>query len=110
MTRLAYSTSLGRMYHGDIKMFVNSRAGKRLHGKVQLVLTSPPFPLNRKKKYGNEQGGEYLTWISEIAPLVCKLLKPNGSIVIEMGNSWESQKPVMSTLALEALLTFKRTA
>lgn len=110
MTQLAYSTSLGRMYHSDIKDFVNSRAGKRLYGKVQLVFTSPPFPLNRKKKYGNEQGDEYLTWIAEIAPLLCKLLRPDGSIVMELGNSWEPQKPVMSTLALEALLTFKRTA
>jgi hypothetical protein len=37
-------------------------------------------------------------------------LSPDGSIVIEMGNAWEPGKPVMSTLALESLLEFKRAA
>src|SRR5439155_14560952 len=35
------------------------------------------------------------------------LLKKKGSIVIELGNAWEPGRPVMSTLALRALLTFK---
>jgi len=35
------------------------------------------------------------------------MLAPDGSIVIEMGNSWEPGKPVMSTLALRALLDFQ---
>jgi site-specific DNA-methyltransferase (cytosine-N4-specific) len=35
------------------------------------------------------------------------MLKRNGSIVIELGNAWEPGRPVMSTLALQALLSFK---
>lgn len=31
-------------------------------GKVQLVFTSPPFPLNRKEKYGNLGGDDYSKW------------------------------------------------
>ncbi len=45
-----------------------------LKGKVQLVLTSPPFPLNNKKSYGNLQGAEYLEWISSMAPIWSELL------------------------------------
>ncbi len=35
------------------------------------------------------------------------MLTKDGSIVIEIGNSWERGQPVMSTLAIEALLKFK---
>jgi site-specific DNA-methyltransferase (cytosine-N4-specific) len=37
------------------------------------------------------------------------MLAPDGSIVMEMGNSWEPGSPVMSTLALRALLKFKES-
>jgi site-specific DNA-methyltransferase (cytosine-N4-specific) len=75
-----------------------------------LVFTSPPFPLNRKKRYGNKQGQEYLDWLSEFGPLLTEFLTPTGSLVIEMGNAWEPGSPTMSTLALESLLAFKRRA
>ncbi len=78
-------------------------------GKVDLILTSPPFPLNRKKKYGNKVGDEYLDWLAQFAPTFRKLIRPRGSIVIEMGNAWEPGRPVMSTLSLEALLKFIKT-
>jgi len=35
-------------------------------------------------------------------------LTPDGSIVIELGNSWEPGRPVQSLLALEALLAFTK--
>lgn len=30
---------------------------------VNLVLTSPPFALQRKKAYGNEEQSEYVDWL-----------------------------------------------
>jgi len=75
---------------------------------VQLIFTSPPFPLNRKKRYGNEIGAEYIEWLADFAPIFREYLKDNGSIVMEVGNAWEPGNPVMSTLALEALLEFMR--
>ena len=74
----------------------------------QLIFTSPPFPLNRKKRYGNKTGKEYLAWLHDLAPRLTELLTPNGSIVLELGNAWEPGIPVMSTLALEAFLDFKK--
>lgn len=79
----------------------------RFEGKVNLIFTSPPFPLNRKKRYGNRTGDEYIRWLSAFGPLFKKMLAPDGSIVLEMGNSWEPGRPVMSTLALRALLEFQ---
>jgi site-specific DNA-methyltransferase (cytosine-N4-specific) len=85
-------------------------AGKELRGKVQLVFTSPPFPLNRKKKYGNLEGEQFRDWLVGYAWVLKELLTADGSIVMEMGNAWEPGLPVMSTLAMETLLEFKRAA
>ena len=104
--KVAYSTSLGTMFHGYAETFLSSSISKKYEGKVQLILTSPPFPLNRKKKYGNLNGETYIEWLANFAPLLRKMLTKNGSIVMELGNAWEEGKPVMSTLALRALLTF----
>jgi site-specific DNA-methyltransferase (cytosine-N4-specific) len=78
-----------------------------IRGKVQLIFTSPPFPLNTKKKYGNLKGEEYLQWFAGFGSLFRELLALDGSIVIELGNSWEPGLPTMSTLALKALLRFQ---
>lgn len=104
---LAYSTKRGQVYHSKIEHFLDSEAGKAIRGKVKLVFTSPPYPLNRKKKYGNFNGPEYVAWISNLAPRLRDLLTKDGSIVVEIGNSWEPGQPTMSTLAIEALLKFK---
>lgn len=102
----AYKTKRGVMFRGVAEAVLSSRRAKKFQGKVQLIFTSPPFPLNRKKKYGNALGDAYLKWLTSFAPIFKKLLKKDGSIVMEMGNAWESGSPVMSPLALKALLAF----
>jgi len=99
-------TDLGTYVNGDTVEILSGSLGEKLKGKVQLILTSPPFPLNRKKKYGNIQGEEYREWFVALAPLFERLLTPNGSIVIELGNSWEAGRPVQSLLHLESLIGF----
>lgn len=74
-----------------------------LKGKVNLIITSPPFPLNNKKQYGNEKGEEYLNWFIKLAPIFSDLLTEDGSLVIEIGNAWEPERPVQSLLHLECL-------
>jgi DNA modification methylase len=101
-----YETELGATFLGDSAKVLHTKRVQREAKKVQLVFTSPPFPLNRKKKYGNLQGEEYLEWFADYAPILKGLVKKNGSIVIEIGNAWESGRPVMSTLVLRALLRF----
>ena len=102
-----YRTDMGVMYVAQVEGFLDSEQGQKVRGRVQMILTSPPFPLNRKKKYGNKTGEEYLTWLRDLAPRLTELLTPDGSIVMELGNAWEPGSPVMSTLALESLLAFK---
>ena len=40
---------------GKAEDVLASPCGKQLLGQVDLIFTSPPFPLNRKKKYGLKQ-------------------------------------------------------
>lgn len=94
------------MIVGTAEQVLLSRALRKYRGKIQLIFTSPPFPLNRKKRYGNFRGEEYKEWLASFAPVFREFLKPAGSIVMELGNAWEPGRPVMSTLALEALLAF----
>jgi len=92
------------MYHCSIEDFLASDPASAIRGDVQLAFTSPPFPLNRKKKYGNLRGDEYLEWLGGLAGPLGDLLSEDGSLVVELGNAWEPGEPVMSTLALRALL------
>jgi len=106
----AYRTPWGAMYQGDCENLLKSYPITRRKGKVQMILTSPPFPLNRKKKYGNRQGEEYLNWLKSLATLFRDYLTPDGSIVLELGNAWEVRKPIMSTLPIKALMAFLEAA
>lgn len=101
-----YETKLGVAFCCDSLALIQSKQFQKFKGKIQLAFTSPPFPLNTKKKYGNLQGEEYIEWFAKFAPLLADLTTASGSIVIEIGNAWEPGRPVMSTLVLRALLEF----
>lgn len=94
------------MIKGEAEDILRHPSLRRIRGRVQLIFTSPPFPLNRKKKYGNLQGKAYIEWLAGFAPIFREYVSQNGSIVLEMGNAWEPGRPVMSPLALRALLAF----
>lgn len=101
---IKYKTNLGDIIHGNSIELLSSELKEELSGKINLIVTSPPFPLNNKKKYGNEKGEEYLKWFIEMAPIFSDLLTDDGSLVIEIGNSWEPDRPVQSLLHLECLM------
>lgn len=104
----AYTTDHGAMFLGKCEDVLRHRPLIKNRGKVQLIFTSPPFVLNRKKRYGNLNGRSYVNWIARLADILREYVAPSGSIVIELGNAWEPGQPTMSTLAIEALLAFKR--
>jgi site-specific DNA-methyltransferase (cytosine-N4-specific) len=107
---VAYRTSKGVMYNSTVEGWLDSPSAEKYRGKIQLIFTSPPFPLNRKKKYGNKQGKEYLRWLGSLATRLTPLLTRDGSIVIEVGNAWEPGQPAMSVLAVRSLLAFLEAA
>lgn len=105
--KIGYKTKKGIYYKGLVEDIFESKKFQKYKGKVNLIFTSPPFPLNNKKKYGNLNGDEYLNWLSDLAPRLIEFLADDGSIVMEVGNSWQSGKPVMSTLSLKSLIAFQ---
>ena len=101
-----FSTRYGKYYLADSVQLIRDKLLRYYRGKINLLITSPPFPLNKKKKYGNRQGKEYKAWFVSLAPLFSELLAEDGSIVIELGNAWMPQRPVQSLLHLESMLDF----
>jgi hypothetical protein len=101
-----YSTASGAMYLGQSEDVLRSKPLKKFVGKVQLVMTSPPFPLNTKKAYGNRTQDEYVEWFADFAPILRDMVTEDGSIVIEIGNAWMPGRPVMSVHVMKAFLRF----
>lgn len=104
---LVYQTSQGQMFCGRTEDVLQTRDLQNLVGKVQLVFTSPPYPLQRVKKYGNLKGDAFAAWLAEFAAPLRDLLTSTGSIVIELGNGWNAGEPTISTASLKALLAFQ---
>jgi DNA modification methylase len=96
-----YQTEYGNAYLGDSKVILKDES---LIGKVDLIVTSPPFALNRKKEYGNVDASEYVQWFLGFAPIFHRILKPKGSLVIDIGGSWNRGQPTRSLYQFELLL------
>jgi site-specific DNA-methyltransferase (cytosine-N4-specific) len=101
---IGFRTKRGEFLIDDSTRLLNRKAEWR--GKTNFILTSPPFPLNKKKRYGNLTGEDYLEWFETLAPLFSEVLAQDGSVVIELGNAWEPGRPAQSLLSLKALLAF----
>ncbi len=93
---------------GDSAQLLKSPELSPIHGKVRLILTSPPYPLNAKKSYGNLVGEAYKSWLVSLVPTFERLLADDGSLVIEIGNAWEPNRPVQSLLHLETLIALTK--
>lgn len=103
-----FSTKYGKSFEADsLKLITSKPFLKKYEGQIDLIFTSPPFSLIKKKRYGNKLGEDYIQWLEQFAQPLSNLLSDKGSIVIELGNSWEKGSPVFSTVPIEALLKFK---
>jgi len=103
-----YNTSHGICINEKCEIVIEKYLTEHYAGSIQLIFTSPPFPLNRAKKYGNLTGDEYKEWRCSVGQTLIPLLTDNGSIVIEIGNAWNPGEPTFSTLPMETLLEFKK--
>ncbi len=101
-TAPTYSTHMGAAYCGDSLELLDELTDK----SIDLVLTSPPFALQRKKEYGNMEQAEYVDWLAEFACLVHKKLRDDGSFVIDLGGAYEKGRPVRSLYNFRILLKF----
>lgn len=95
-----YSTQLGDCICCDSKDALKLLSDNT----VDLVMTSPPFALQRKKEYGNESQDEYVDWLCEFGKLVYSKLKDSGSFVLDIGGAYEKGKPSYSLYQFRVLL------
>ena len=58
---------------------------------------SPPFALTRAKDYGNKQEHEYVDWFLSFVEPFKRVLKPTGSIVIDVGGAYLPGRAQRST-------------
>jgi site-specific DNA-methyltransferase (cytosine-N4-specific) len=73
-------------------------------GSVDLICTSPPFALVRKKEYGNVDAHEYVQWFQSFAREFYRILKPKGSLIIDIGGTWYKGVPVRSLYHFELVV------
>jgi len=95
-----YETHRGKAYCADsLELMAAIPASS-----VNLVVTSPPFALRRKKSYGNVSADEYVHWFWPFAKEIHRILKPDGSFVLDIGGSWNKGEPTRSLYHFELLL------
>ncbi len=95
-------TSLGVAYWAESARLMEEQIEDE---SVDLIMTSPPFGLVRKKEYGNADASEYLDWFRPFARQFVRVLKLQGSLVIDIGGAWNAGKPTKSLYQYELLLT-----
>ncbi len=93
----AYSTPIGALFQADAIELLTALPSD----SVDLVMTSPPFALTRKKEYGNEPLDKYLEWFMPFCHEIKRVLKPSGSFVLDIGGAWVPGVPVRSIYHFE---------
>ncbi len=97
-----YTTELGSAYLGDaIDHLSNVRSGS-----VDLIVTSPPFPLTFRKKKPYTSVGEdgFVDWLLPYAAECRRILKDQGSFVMDLGGVWNKGAPVRSLYQYKVVL------
>jgi len=105
MVETVYTTTRGSAWSGDAAEALRDLCEDE---SIDLIVTSPPFALLNKKDYGNESQEDYVRWFEPFADEFWRVLKPSGSLVIDLGGSWEPGHPVKSLYAFELLISLCR--
>lgn len=98
----AYTTVYGSAFRGDSL----SLLAELPDASVNLVMTSPPFALQRPKEYGNLDQDAYLDWITSFGKLVKQKLREDGSFVIDLGGAYQKGLPSRSLYNFRLLIRF----
>lgn len=99
---LIKETINGKILHCDSLDFLK----ETVENSVDLIVTSPPYDLIRKKTYGNLQENEYLDWLVGFGQEFFRVLKPTGSVVLDLGSGWTRGFPTKNLYEYRVLLKF----
>jgi len=101
---LFHRTKYGEIWLGDAGQLLEMLAP----ASVDLIVTSPPFGLVRKKDYGNVDADKYVEWFQPFGEIFRRILKPAGSLVIDIGGSWIPGQPTRSLYHYELVIMLCR--
>lgn len=74
------SEIIDRIFLGDCAEILK----EFLDGKINLIVTSPPYAYNRKKTYGGVPIKKYVEWFLPISKELKRVLDPNGSFILNI--------------------------
>ena len=95
-----YQTGFGAAYVADSLELMRGIPS----GSVDLVLTSPPYALHFKKEYGNVDKRDYVHWFLPFAAEIKRILREDGSFVLNIGGSYNPGKPTRSLYHFRLLI------
>jgi DNA modification methylase len=104
MPQATYTTGWGSAYQADALEVLRTIPAD----SVALVLTSPPFALRRRKAYGNVEASEYVDWFAPFAEEIYRVLRPDGSFVLDLGGAWNPGSGTRSLYQYELVLRLCR--
>lgn len=100
-----HKTRHGNIFLGDSLHLLEHVLQPR---SVDLIVTSPPFGLVRKKRYGNADAEDYIDWFRPFGFAFKRVLKETGSLVIDIGGAWIPGQPTRSLYHYDLLIMLCR--
>jgi DNA modification methylase len=95
-----YETTLGAAYLADALTVLRALPNE----SVNAVITSPPYALHFKKAYGNVDKKDYVQWFLEFAREIFRVIKTDGSFVLNIGGSYNKGLPTRSIYLYKLLI------
>jgi len=99
---VTYKSKLGSAFFGDSLELLSEIPDS----SVNLVITSPPFALQRQKDYGNPDQDKYVDWLTQFGRIVYSKLADDGSFVLDLGGAYRKGVPARSLYNFRVLLRF----
>jgi DNA modification methylase len=96
-----YSTAMGAAYAGDSLHLLRDLPNH----SIDAVITSPPYALEFKKEYGNVQKRDYIKWLLPFAREIHRILRKDGSFILNIGGSYNQGEPTRSLYHFKLLIT-----
>lgn len=100
MINPVYQTKLGKIYCGDSLQIMKTIN----NDSIDLIITSPPYAILDSKSYGNPDQSEYNDWLIQFIHEFKRIIKSNGSIIINIGGSWNKNSPTRSLYNYKLLI------
>lgn len=95
-----YETDLGKCIQGNSLEVLDSLPDDC----IDMIITSPPFSLQRHKCYGEVSQDEYVEWLLQFGQAAYRKLKDTGSFVIDLGGAYQKGEPIKALYPFRFML------